>query len=479
MNAKKIIHFSFGPIGAAALGLVTLPIVAWLFSPEDIGRLTMLQVTVSFALLLFSLGLDQAYVREFHEVDDKPGLLKAVFVPGFIILVSVLLGLALLPWSPSLLLFGLDSLFLTALLYAAILLSFGSRFLSLILRMEERGFAFSMSQLLPKLLFLVILLGYVWLGAEAVFENLIMANFLSLLAVFVVYAWNTRKDWFPALRASIDKAKQTQMIRYAIPLIVSGVAFWGLTTMDKVFLRSLSSFEEVGIYSVAVSFAGAALVFQAIFSTVWAPVAYKWAAEGVDPKKIKNVMDYVTLAVVFIWSMAGMFSWVVTYILPPEYNNVQYILLATMAYPLLYTLSESTGVGIGIKRKTMYSLLAAVIALVVNSIANWFLIPLYGAAGAAMGSAMAFFIFFAIRTEASSHLWESFERWRMYFFMIFLVVVSVFFNILVFESHYILIAYSTIALIAFLLFKNQVHHLNAFLSLHLLNRTFRRKGSKS
>ena len=45
MNARKVLAFSVGPIGAAALGLITLPIVAWLFSPEDIGRLTMLQVT--------------------------------------------------------------------------------------------------------------------------------------------------------------------------------------------------------------------------------------------------------------------------------------------------------------------------------------------------------------------------------------------------------------------------------------------------
>ena len=307
MNARKVLAFSVGPIGAAALGLITLPIVAWLFSPEDIGRLTMLQVTVSFALLLFSLGLDQAYVREFHEVHDKPGLLKAVFIPGFVILLLVLTVLVFSPWSPSLLLFGIDSLFLTALLYAAILLSFGSRFLSLILRMQERGLAFSMSELLPRLLFLLIVVGYVWLGAEAIFQNLIIANFLSVLTVFIIFAWNTRKDWLPAFSATIDKAKQSQMIRYAIPLIGSGLAFWGLTAMDKVFLRSLSSFEELGVYSVAVSFAGAALVFQAIFSTVWVPVVYKWAAEGVDPQKIKNVIDYVTLAVVLIWSLRECF----------------------------------------------------------------------------------------------------------------------------------------------------------------------------
>lgn len=161
-----------------------------------------------------------------------------------------------------------------------------------------------------------------------------------------------------------------------------------------------------------------ALVFQAIFSTVWVPIVYKWAATEVDPAKIKNVVDYVTLAVIVIWSLAGMFSWLVPYILPPEYVQMQYILLAAMAYPLLYTLSEATGVGIGIKRKTMYSLLAAMVALAINAVGNWLLIPSYGAAGAAMASGIAFFVFFAIRTEASSKLWVSFARIKMYSFIL-------------------------------------------------------------
>ncbi|MBE0472076.1 MAG: oligosaccharide flippase family protein [Methyloprofundus sp.] len=471
MSPKKIIQFSVGPIGSAVLGLITLPIVAWLFSPEDIGRLTMLQVTVSFALLLFSLGLDQAYVREFHEVQDKPGLLKAVFIPGFVILLLVLAGLVFSPWSPSLLLFGIDSLFLTVLLYAAILLAFGSRFLSLILRMQERGLAYSMSQVLPKVLFLLIVLGYVWLGAEAIFDNLIMANFLSLLAVLVVYAWNTRKDWLPALTASIDKTKQSQMIRYAIPLIGSGLAFWGLTTMDKFFLRTLSGFEELGVYAVAVTFAGAALVFQAIFSTIWAPVVYKWAAEGVDPQKIKHVIDYVTLAVVVIWSLAGMFSWVVAYILPSDYILVPYILLAAMAYPFLYTLSEATGIGIGIKRRTMFSLLAAILALIVNAIGNWLLIPTYGAAGAAMASAIAFMVFFIIRTEASSRLWVSFERWRMYGFVVVLIVLSLVFNTIELGNLVLVVlSYFVVLLASLFAFRKQLIEGSAFCISKLVKR---------
>lgn len=437
MNLRKVLAFSVGPLGSAILGLITLPIVAWLFSPEDIGRLTMLNVTVSFTLLLFSLGLDQAYVREFHEVQDKPSLLKAVFIPGFMTLLLAIICLFLSPWSLSLLLFDIDSQFLTGFLYGAIFLSFGSRFLSLILRMQERGLAFSMSQLIPKLLFLLIIISYALFDLDANFKDLIAANFVAIFTVFLVFVWNTRKDWMPALSASIDKGKQFQMIHYSIPLIGSGIAFWGLTTMDKFFLRSLSSFEELGVYSIAVSFAGAALVFQVIFSTVWSPVVYKWASEGVETKKIIDVMDYVALAVFSIWSLSGMFSWLVTYILPSEYYKVQHILLAGMAYPLLYTLSESTGIGIGIQRKTIFSFGAAITALLINGVSNWFLIPSYGAAGAAIGSAIAFFVFFVVRTEASARFWVSFHRYKIYFFTTIYMLLSVLINISSFEFFYV------------------------------------------
>jgi O-antigen/teichoic acid export membrane protein len=464
LNLSKTLAFSIGPIGGAALTLITLPIVTWLFSPEDIGRLTMLQVTVSFVLLLFSFGLDQAYVREFHEVKNKLVLLKSVFIPGFVILLFVLVGLVFSPWSPSLLLFGIDSLFLTYLLYAAILLSFGSRFLSLILRMQEHGLAFSMSQVLPKLLFLLIVLGFVWLEAEAVFDNLIMANFLSLLSVFVIYAWNTRKDWLPALKVKIDKSKQSQMIRYAIPLIGSGLAFWGLTTMDKIFLRSMSGLEELGIYSVAVTFAGAALVFQIIFSIIWIPLVYKWVAnDEVNALVIKNVVDHVTLAVVIIWSLTGICSWLIVYILPPAYLSVPFILLATIAYPLLYTLADASSVGVGIKRKTIYSLLAAISALVANVAGNWFLIPKFGASGAAMASAIAFFLYFVLVTEASSLLWISFERWRMYSFIIVLIVLSLVFNtITLYSFTLVVLSYLVVLLTSLFVFKRQLLEGSAF-----------------
>lgn len=435
MNAKKVASFAVGPIGGAALGFITLPIITWFYSAEDIGRIAMLQVVSSFCVLLFSLGLDQAYVRDYHESVHKPALLKAALLPGLLLLVMGLAFCLVVPGFISQALFSVDSPLLSVLVALCWLAAFVSRFLSLILRMQERGLAFSMSQVLPKLLFLSVIGIYILFSFGFDLLHLVIAQTLSVVAVTLVYGWNTRQEWFVALSQKVDTERLKAMLRFGGPLIMGGAAFWGLTAMDKVFLRSLSTFEELGIYSVASSFAAAAVVFQSIFSTIWAPTVYKWAAEGINTEKIDQVTEYILVAVVILFSLAGLFSWIITYLLPASYASVQYILVACMAYPLFYTLSEATGVGLGIARKSTYAMMASLIAVVVNLVGNYLLVPIYGASGAAISTAFAFWIFFFCRTEFSCRVWRAIPRFRLYATTLACLVVSVLFALMGYDFY--------------------------------------------
>lgn len=422
MTPKKIASFALGPLGGALLGFITLPIITWFFSQEDIGRLAMLNVVTSFSLLLFSLGLDQAYVREFHETKSKPALFKTTLLPGLLLL---LLGLGVLLSFDnviSLWLFGVDSLLLSLLVAVAILFAFLSRFLSLILRMNEQGLAYSMSQLLPKLLIIIIIGSYAIFSVAKTFTNLIVANVAAVVFVCIVYAWNTRKEWLLAIKESIDYIYLKELIRFGMPLIFGGLAFWGLTATDKILLKKLSDFEQLGLYSVAVSFAAAATIFQSVFSTIWAPTVYRWAAAGENMDKIHKVNRYVLLAVIVLFCLAGLFSWVVTLLLPSNYNSVQWILISCLGFPLLYTLSETTVVGIGVTRRSGFAMLAAALAFIINLLGNWWLIPQFGAAGAAVSTCVSFWFFFLLRTEFSIYLWRPIPRLSLYVYSGILVL---------------------------------------------------------
>ncbi len=91
MKSKSIIHFAVGLILSAIVNVITLPIMAWLYPKEIIGKLAMLNVAVAFSVTLFTLGLDQAFVREYHESKNKIKVFFEAILPGFILLFATIL----------------------------------------------------------------------------------------------------------------------------------------------------------------------------------------------------------------------------------------------------------------------------------------------------------------------------------------------------------------------------------------------------
>lgn len=413
MNFKKILSFSFGPLAGALLGLISLPIITHIFSADDIGRIIMLQIGVNFILLFFCLGLDQAYVREYHEVKDKHELFYLTMLPGLILLFIAMLSLMVFfPNILSYIFFDISSLYFSLIIVCVFTISYIQRFLSLIVRMEERGWAFSVFQFMPKFINLLIVIAYFFVEKHE-FIYLLMANFISLLVVFFVMLYQT-KGVVLRLFSTYDHIRMMSLLRFGVPLILGGVAYWGLLSIDRIMLRTLSSFQELGIYSVSNSFASIATIFQTVFCTIWAPSIYKWAAEGKSLDGIDDISETVLAYIMVIFCGAGFLSPIIQIVLPAKYSTVQYMLMASLSAPLLYTLSETTAVGLGVMRKTGLSMLVSCASFLVCLCVGYYLIPHYGAAGAASSLAIAFWVFLILRTEFSSYVWRRIPKKKLY-----------------------------------------------------------------
>ncbi len=291
---------------------------------------------------------------------------------------------------------------------ASVAVAFVSRFLSLILRMQERGLAFSISQAIPKLSMLLIL-GFIYItNLPHNFFALFVAFFISNSIATVIYLRNTQNQWRPAIETQLDIKQVRSLLNFGTPLIFSGLAYWGLAATSSIVLRSLSSFSELGIYSITTSIAGVATIFQSIFSVVWAPIVYKWVAEGDDLTRIDRVARHALAVVCAIFLACGIFSWIFDHF-PAQYAIVKYLVLCAVVQPLLYTLSEITCVGIGTSRRTVLTIWVTV-AHLHQCVAGIWLVPSHGAAGAIMANAVAYLVFFIARTEASAFVWRRFPR---------------------------------------------------------------------
>ncbi len=411
MSRKTVLAYAVGPIGSGVFSIISLPVLTWLFSVEDIGRLAMLQVAINFSTLLFCLGLDQAYVREYHESPNKSSLFFTCTAPGFLLLLAAVLMVKLVNLELiSNILFGEYVDIYAHLVLLCLIASYLSRFLSLILRMQNRALAFSFSQLLSKGLFLAIVIAYILSDPPYTFMMLLAAQTVALLLTLVVFGWNTRNEWRSALVSGFNYNNFKHLFSYGLPLVVAGLLSWGLNSLDRVFLRSISSYEELGVYSVAGSFAAPAALISSVFNTIWAPMVFKWYAGGLDFDRITKVADRLMAVVSVLVCLTGAFSWVLHYLLPEKYHSASGIVAGCMLPPLFYTLSEVTGIGISIVKKNGYAVIVSFFSLGFGALLGWLLIPLYGSKGAMFMMVGAFWVFFILRTEISARVWMSSER---------------------------------------------------------------------
>ena len=406
----KIFQYSIGPIGSTLISLITLPLIAWFYTINDVAKFSIFQAIILLYTLVFSFGLDQAFIRDYYDKNNKNKLLYNV---GLGVLIPSLFFIALiiffLPKRFSYYIYDEPSLILTLLTLFSCLLSLFIRFLSSIQRVKDQAVLFSLSQVIPKFIFLVLIVIFTYFLPVS-FLNIIVAQFLSLLVVSIYFIYINRNYICKALKERKDIGLLKSYLIYGFPLIFTGVFIWGLKISDRFYLKFLSDLQQLGLYSMAISIAGAAGIFVNVFNTMWAPLVYRWVNESdLFAIKIKNKVENIALKasffvlVVSIISILG--SHLVPYFLPDEYDKIRYILPLCVLSILLFALSEITGIGINLVKKTKYTLYSCLIAIVVHIILSFLFIPEFGAIGAAIAGVISFYIFFILRTYFAKKEW--------------------------------------------------------------------------
>jgi O-antigen/teichoic acid export membrane protein len=115
---------------------------------------------------------------------------------------------------------------------------------------------------------------------------------------------------------------------------------------------------------------------------------------------------------------------ILIHFLPQNYIGVVNLIPACMLFPVFYTISETTVVGINISRKTKHSIVITVLPLITNVLLSIALVPIYGAGGAAVSVASAFLFYLILRTEMSRKLWQKFKVGKLYITVVLMLVTS-------------------------------------------------------
>jgi O-antigen/teichoic acid export membrane protein len=363
----------------------------------------MFQTATSLINLILLLGLDQAYVREYSVVENKSQLwYTALFLPVVLSIGAAAIGI-IFAQPIGHLLFG-STAFLPVIGTAlAIPLLILYRFLLLSVRMAEAGKLYSAMQIVSKAVIAITTIGFVVLFGSGLSQIL----FPVLIGHTVVILFSIPTRHVPTIDSlHVSSSQLKSMLHFGMPLVAASAFMWILNSLDKVALRTWSTFSELGIYAAAFRLSAMLLIIHQAFTTFWAPTVYRWYENGVSEKRFQRVANTITYGLTIIYALLMALRWIIIWLLGPEYREAVHIVPLAAIYPIMITMSETTVMGIRFSRKTYWETIVTAVAALVNIAGNWILVPKYGAFGAALATAISFCVFFWMRTIVSNRLWH-------------------------------------------------------------------------
>lgn len=401
---EKFLKFSYGSWVGLLLGLFTTMIITRLISVEALGIASMYSLFIQLGMIIVICGADQAFGRFFYEEDEeKRGFLLFNSLKLPLINILIVTFLVLLFYRPiTIFLFGSESFILAILISFGIIIQLFVRFSQLILRMQQKANLYSLTQIFQKVFLLVSTLLFVYLIGNN-FRILIYSELVAFTLVSIVAIYFGRHFWSVSnLKTSNTKHSQKDIIKFGLPFVFTVLITWLFEGFDKIALRHWSTFEELGLYTAAMRLVALLLIFKSTFSTFWTPVSYEKFENNFENK---DFFKYISIVVTFIMFFIAIVSiaskdWLVL-LLGNEFKESAKIMPFLVFIPLLYTISETTVIGINFYKKINWHIFIALICCVLNIFGNWLLVPNYGAVGASISTAFTFVIFFTLRTLIS------------------------------------------------------------------------------
>ena len=454
---KKLFGFSVGPIIVFLIGVISIPITTHFINPTEYGKVAMFTLAQSILGISIFLGLDQGFVRFFNEEKDSKKLLQNSILIPFILSLLIFVILLIIPGSISKILFGNPNYKIPIyVLGFTIPLMIFEKFLLLSIRMKEKAKSYS---------FFLILIRLITFISTIIFITLIRKDFLSIVYSTVIgqiigdiiLIITYRKD-IEFKFENIDKILLKKLIKYSIPLLLVSLIGWGLNSMDKVFLRIYSTFEEIGYYNVALKISNLLLTIQTCFTTFWVPTAYRWYKEKVDNKSFTIVSEIVSFVMSIIFLLILLFKDLFPILISNTYKYSIYIIPFLLLYPIMYTISETTTLGIPFSKKSHLNIIVSILSIITNLILNYILVPKMGAIGAAIGTGISYMVFFWSRTIISRKLWYKFSLIK-FFLVSTILLVATFINSFVKSNIYVYIINIILILFVVLIYKNLIQEI--------------------
>ncbi|WP_440946616.1 lipopolysaccharide biosynthesis protein [Methanosarcina sp. T3] len=439
---RKIIKdssiYSASNILVSVISIFLVPLYTRVFIPADYGIIDILNIVASLLNITISLEISQAVGRFTTDKENKYEK-SAYFSTAlfFSILAYSIFTIIAIVNSEYLSQLILDSRELSKITTVAFLSIWANGLFYLIkgqLRWNSRPFKYGIISLLYSLisiLITVLLVLIIKIGIIGIFYGQFIAGFIgSLLSLYYI------KDSFVFI---FDSKKLIKMLKFSIPLVPSSVGVFLFVYVDRIIIKQLMTFNDIGLYGIGYKMASIMSLLIGGTQMALTPIIYNHYNEKNTPFEIARLARYFVLfAFIMILGMSLFAKEILMVLTTPIYYGAAEVvpfLVFSMFLSGVYVFAP----GLWIIKKTKIIALINIGAAVLNTILNYLLIPILGIKGAAIATLTGAFITFYTNQTLSQKYYPIKYPWEkiihsLCIILLILSLNSVFSNIPYYKS---------------------------------------------
>jgi O-antigen/teichoic acid export membrane protein len=412
---KNVSIYAITNVIVRVIPFLLLPILTRYLTPSDYGIVATFQVILGITIVFVGLNAHGAVAVNFFKLNKEElgvyiGNVIYILSASFICTFSIMI---VMKWSLSHLLKFPES-WLPIIAFVALSQSIFT--LTLILwQVEQRSLPYGIFQIVQTItniilsLYFVVALDWRWQGR--LLGIIITSIIFGFISIFII-----GKRGYVDL--SFNKTYIKDILFFGIPLIAHSLGTWIITSIDRIFINSMVSVTETGMYAVGYQIGMIIGLLATSFNQGWVPFLYEKLREDDYDTKIKIVkFTYVYDAVIIILALflAFISPYFLSFFVGEDfYSAYKYVLWIALGYAAngMYFMVVNY---IFYVKKTYILTWITLFSAVANVILNFFLIKANGPIGAAQATAICFFLSFVLTWISSAKVYEmpwSIYRWK-------------------------------------------------------------------
>ena len=401
---KHLAIYGAGDVAIQALNFLLLPLYIRYLTPADYGVLALLASVEATVKLFFRWGVDGAFMRFWYDHEER-GRQRLASTLFFFLLsangVMLVLSVAAAPFISERL---LQSSGYTLALQLVLLNTFAIGFTFIpfhVLRMQKRAREFSTLTLARSASTLVLRIILV-MGAGLGLLGVVIADVIVTAAILAVMV----PLFASLLRPTFSKAILRQSLAFGLPRVPHGFALQMMAVADRFVMTRYLSIQDIGVYSIGVTFGLIEKIVLGAFEYAWAPFYYATAREPDAPRVFSLVATYgVAVLGLMTAGLSAIAADLLNVVTDGQYVAAAGVVTWTAVGVFFYGVYLLTSIGLNITGRTGYYPITTAIGAGVNITLNVVLIPRFGIIGAAWANAAAYALQASLAYGFSQHFY--------------------------------------------------------------------------